>query len=87
MRLPFATDPLDKRVEIIKFGINNVVKAIRDGHVIAEKGIVAFGKARRRIYEEQDVYTELLNLRVPDDKKLEAFLFLIKYLEKQELSL
>ena len=54
---------------------------------MAEKGIVAFGKARRRIYEEQDVYTELLNLEVPDDKKLEAFLFLIKYLEKQELSL
>ena len=81
-RKAFTTDPLDKHVEIIQSGINNVAEAIREGNVIAEKGIVVFEKARRRIYEEQDIYAELLNIGVPDDQQLEAFLFLIKYPEK-----
>ena len=74
-RKAFATDPLDKHVEIIQSGINNVVEAIREGNVIAEKGIVAFEKARRRIYEEQDIYAELLNIAVSDYHNLKHFYF------------
>ncbi|KAK2649330.1 hypothetical protein Ddye_016819 [Dipteronia dyeriana] len=71
-------DAFDKQVEMIQYGMNNVADAIREGNVIAEKGIVVFEKTRPRIYEEQYIYAELLKIGVPDNLQLEVFLFLVK---------
>ncbi|KAK4835446.1 hypothetical protein QYF36_009792 [Acer negundo] len=46
----------EKQVKMIQVGMNNVADAIREGNVIAEKGIAVIEKTRPRIYEEQDIY-------------------------------
>ncbi|KAI9180607.1 hypothetical protein LWI28_006482 [Acer negundo] len=68
----------ERQVEMIQVGMNNVADAIREGNVIAEIGIAVIEKTRPRIYEEQDIYAELLKIGVPDNVQLEAFLFLVK---------
>ena len=64
-------DSLDKHVEILKSGMSNVADAIREGNAIVEK-------AQPRIYSEEEVYSELLNIGVSENMQLDAFLFLIK---------
>ncbi|KAL5540939.1 hypothetical protein UlMin_044915 [Ulmus minor] len=71
-------DSLDKHAEIIQFGIKDVANAIREGNVIAEKGVAVFEKTRPCIHEEEDIYVELLKIGVLDHLQLQAFLFLVK---------
>ncbi|KAL5571102.1 hypothetical protein UlMin_020699 [Ulmus minor] len=71
-------EAFDKQVEMIQSSMNNVADAIREGNVLIEKGILVFEKTRPCLYEEQDIYAELLKIGIPDNIQLEAFLFLVK---------
>ncbi|XP_062085441.1 uncharacterized protein At2g29880-like [Humulus lupulus] len=64
-------ESLDKYAENLQSGLTSVADALRKGNIIAERG-------RLRIYSEEEVYAELLNIEVPEHLQLDAFLFLIK---------
>ncbi|KAL5578745.1 hypothetical protein UlMin_011187 [Ulmus minor] len=78
-------DSRDKQVEMIQSSINNVAEAIREGNTLAEKGVEVLQKAQPRIYSEEEVYTELLKIGVPDSIVLEAFLFLVNGAQKMRV--
>ena len=64
-------ESLDKYAKNLQSGLSSVADAIREGNIIAERG-------RPRIYSEEEVYAELINIGVPENLQLDAFLFLIK---------
>ena len=71
-------DVLERHIEILNSGINNVAKAIKEGNAIAERGIAIADRASPRCYNEDEIFDELLNIVVPEPLQLDAFLFLIK---------
>ena len=71
-------ETLDKHVEMLHEGINNVANAIREGNTIAEKGVTTLERSQPRIYAEEEIFQELLNIGVNEKTQLEAFLFLVK---------
>lgn len=71
-------DVMDRHIESINSGINNVAQAIKEGNAIAEKGIAVVERARPRCYTEEEVFVELQNIGVRGSLLLDAFLFLIK---------
>ncbi|KAK1563637.1 hypothetical protein Q3G72_030491 [Acer saccharum] len=63
-------ESLDKYLENVQSGMNNVADAIREGNKIIERG-----QPHRHL--EQEVYDELINIGVPEELQLDAYLFLI----------
>lgn len=72
------TELLEKQCEIICDGIKEVAEAIREGNIIAEKGITILENGRPRCYSETEVFDEICNIGVPESLQLDAFLILIK---------
>lgn len=68
----------DKHVEVLDSSIKNVVEAIREGNIIAEKGITIFEKGRPGLYSEEEIYAVLVSIGTLDHLLLDALLFLGK---------
>jgi len=49
-----------------------------ESNAITEKGINILEKGRSCVYSEPKIYAELMNIGVPENLQLDAFLFLIK---------
>ncbi|KAK9288926.1 hypothetical protein L1049_017397 [Liquidambar formosana] len=71
-------DVLEKQIEVVNSGIASVADAIREGNIIVERGIAIAAQSRPRCYSEDEVFSEILNIGVPEHLQLDAFLFLIK---------
>ncbi|KAJ7980104.1 Myb/SANT-like domain containing protein [Quillaja saponaria] len=60
-----------REFESIREAINNVAEAIREGNAVIERG-------RARIYSEDDIFTELVNIGLDQNILYSAYIFLIK---------
>ncbi|TXG70198.1 hypothetical protein EZV62_005133 [Acer yangbiense] len=63
-------ESLDKYLENVQSGMNNVADAIREGNKIVER-------VQPHRHSEQEVYDELINIGVPEQLQLDGYLFLI----------
>ena len=78
-------DLIEKQFEVINSGINGVADALKEGNVIAEKGIliaerqVALAeKSRPKVYTEEEVYEALDKIGVPRAIIVDAIIHLLK---------
>lgn len=75
-------DSIDKHVESFQYSMTDVTGALRGGGTIVEKMVTVLERGHPRIYSEDEVCQELLNIEIPDELQLDAFLFLIKSASK-----
>ncbi|KAK9273777.1 hypothetical protein L1049_018587 [Liquidambar formosana] len=71
-------DVLERQIEVINYGIASVADVIKEGNIIEEKGIAIVEKGRPCCYPEDEVFSEIMNIRLLEHHQLGAFLFLIK---------
>ena len=83
---------LEKQMEIFQSGIDNVATSIRQGNEIAKErltimiqgdeiakeGLAIMERGRPRCYSEDEVFSELVKIRIPTEHQHDAMLFLIK---------
>lgn len=58
--------------------IKKLAEAIREGNIIAEKGITVLEKGRPRLYSKEEIYAELVSIGTSDHLLLDALLVLGK---------
>ncbi|KAK9284663.1 hypothetical protein L1049_023839 [Liquidambar formosana] len=71
-------DVLERQIEVINCGIASVSDAIKEGNINSNKGIATAEKGRLHCYSEDEVFSEIMNIGLPEHLQLDAFLLLIK---------
>ncbi|XP_059664096.1 uncharacterized protein LOC132309849 [Cornus florida] len=85
-RKDVMADVFEREIEVIGSGINKVAEAIEKGNLVAEKGleiaakrVAIVEKTQTNYHPDEELFAELMRIGVPDNKQLDAFIFLIKY--------